>query len=455
MLLLLALAVAAGWVTVYALTPNEGRQLVAWYAGAAGVFLLTTVATTAFSRRAVHRLRTRLASQEADANQLIDASIPEFVRRFRAGDSLDTALAGLPGVTDDRQRAALRLLAEELSRDERGKAAALAACANAASRVQALTTSIMAELREMQDRADEDTLGDLLRLDHSTAQAGRLADSVAVLTGARSGRRWTKPIVMESILRGAVSRINAYQRVRLHSAVGVAVVGYAAEGIIHLLAELIDNATQFSPPSAEVHVYVEEGHAGVVVTVEDSGLGMRDRALVRAEQMLAAGASDLSGLAGTRLGLAVVGRLAGKYGLRVSFRPSSRGGTGVVVMIPRTLITEVEPQQPAALDRSDELAQVTASAVPRPVARVVEELLPVAAEPEHLPQRLRGQALAAALATAPTPPVQAATRRERSDPGTAFGAFRQAVRSDLSQDDTPTMKLRLHGDRDQSTPTDH
>src|SRR5206468_5211959 len=119
-----------------------------------------------------------------------------------------------------------------------------------------------------------DVLADLLHLDHCTAQAGRLADTVAVLTGARSGRRWTRPIVMESVLRGALGRIEAYQRVRLHSASTSAVLGHAAEGVMHALAELMDNACNFSPPTEEVHVYVQETTSGVVVTIEDAGLGM-------------------------------------------------------------------------------------------------------------------------------------------------------------------------------------
>ncbi len=163
-----------------------------------------------------------------------------------------------------------------------------------------------------------------------------------MLTGARSGRRWTKPIVMESILRGAMGRISAYQRVRAHSTSTVAVAGYAAEGVMHALAELMDNATSFSPPSEDVHVYVEEVHAGVVVTIEDSGLVMSPAALERAVRAVSSEPLDLTTLSGTRLGLAVVGCLARKHGLTVHFRPSARGGTGVVVMIPRQLITQPE-----------------------------------------------------------------------------------------------------------------
>jgi signal transduction histidine kinase len=226
---------------------------------------------------------------------------------------------------------------------ESRRAAAVSATANVAGRLQALATATLADLRTMEERhADEDVLTDLLHLDHRTAQAGRLADSVAVLAGARSGRRWARPIGMESILRGAMGRISGYQRVRVHSTSDTAVAGHAAEGVMHALAEILDNAANFSPPTAEVHVYVEEVPAGAIVSVEDSGLVMGDVQLRRAERAVSGRTAGLGGLTGTRLGLAVVGRLAQRYGLKVSFRPSARGGTGVLMLVPQELLVSAD-----------------------------------------------------------------------------------------------------------------
>ncbi|WP_431992402.1 ATP-binding protein [Streptomyces albogriseolus] len=234
-------------------------------------------------------------------------------------------------------------LTTRLREAEGARAAALAATANAAGRMQALSTGMLADLRAMEEKHhDEEVLADLLHLDHRTAQAGRLADSVAVLTGARSGRRWARPIPMESILRGAMGRIPGYQRVRVHSASDVSVAGHAAEGVMHALAELLDNAANFSPPTAEVHVYVEEVPAGVIVSVEDSGLVMGEAQLRRAERAVSGESTELGGLTGTRLGLAVVGRLARRYGLRVSYRPSARGGTGVLVLLPQDILVPAD-----------------------------------------------------------------------------------------------------------------
>jgi signal transduction histidine kinase len=291
---------------------------------------------------------TRAAVLEGETARLAEVTIPLAVDRLRAGNSADTVLSRLPQPSGAAHQRLLDVLVREIGTSERMRAAGMAVCASAAGRAQALTTAMLADLREMENRHGEEVLADLLHLDHSTAQAGRLADSIAVLTGARSGRRWTRPIVMESVLRGALGRIAAYQRVRLHSVSTSAVAGHAAEGVMHALAELMDNACNFSPPSEDVHVYVQETHSGVVVTVEDAGLVMPDATLARAEKLVSGEPLDVRALSGTRLGLAVVGSLARKHGLMVSFRPSSRGGTGVVVLIPPKLLTRTPEDFPGA-----------------------------------------------------------------------------------------------------------
>ncbi|MQS14263.1 ATP-binding protein [Streptomyces kaniharaensis] len=389
-------------------------------------------------------VRAAVEAGRAELDRLADDVLPEVVKKLRGGATVDSALAAH---RTHPQRALLRAVAEEVGRGERLRAAALAVCATAAGRVQALATSMHAELREMQHRDDEEVLGDLLRLDHSTAQAGRMADSIAVLTGARSGRRWAKPIAVESVLRGALGRIGAYQRVRLHNASTAAVAGFAAEGVMHALAELLDNATNFSAPPAEVHVYVEEVSAGLAITVEDSGLGLGDSWLRRAERAVSAEPLDLTTLsAGTRLGLAVVGVLARKHGLQISFRPSARGGTGVVMLIPQQLITHATPaptpvETPVAETARPALTSArpapaplpsapSAPAVPAPAAPFVPAPAPVPASARvtdsGLPQRRRGQTL-----TAATPAAVPTAKPVRSDsPSTAaarFGAFRRAA----------------------------
>ncbi|MFE4329865.1 sensor histidine kinase [Streptomyces sp. NPDC056831] len=456
--LLISLAVTGSlclWAVVAA--PDSVRTTLAWGAGASAVLLSAAVASAVHARATANRLRARLATETqrftGEISRLVSASAVEGQRftaetaRIKAAAEAETARIASQAAADaERLTVEVERLGARAARSDTERSAAVAACANAAGRMQALATSMLADLREMEHRhAAEDVLGDLLHLDHRTAQAGRLADSIAVLTGARSGRRWAKPIVMESILRGAMGRISGYQRVRLHSTSDVAVAGHAAEGVMHALAELLDNAANFSPPTAEVHVYVEEVPAGIVLTVEDSGLVMSDVQLRRAERTVSATNQDLTGLSGTRLGLAVVGRLARKHGLTVSFRPSARGGTGALMMLPQELLTRTPVPVPASTPQptsesrpepepTHETAATTAAeAGPAPSDSPASETtghLPRFGE-SGLPKRPRGRTLAAAEARTNTNGATETPRPRTADPkeqAARFSSFRQAVR---------------------------
>ncbi|MGW1500879.1 ATP-binding protein [Streptomyces mirabilis] len=504
--LLTAVAAAVAVVVAVSLAPDSARVPLAWGTGAAAVLLCVAVAVAARALQTAKLARRRLDAVAQDAGRLLQERArmaEEFNQersrlaeesardRARLADSGARERALLTqGFEEERQRLTTEIaeerrrfaelseentrLAERMRRAGSDRAAAISATANAAGRMQALSTGMLADLRAMEERhSDEEVLADLLHLDHRTAQAGRLADSVAVLAGARSGRRWARPIVMESILRGAMGRIGGYQRVRVHSASDAAVAGHAAEGVMHALAELLDNAANFSPPTAEVHVYVEEVPAGVIVSVEDSGLVMGDVQLRRAERAVSADAENaagLGGLTGTRLGLAVVGRLARKHGLKVSFRPSARGGTGVLVLIPQDILSLPSAPAPAAPPAPEPQVKPAAAtppaedrslAEPRPqasyaAARAPEDLdpdpVPTHESPRHatatdtppngtpatgtpatggLPRRRRGRTLAHAERSRAHLTNQADPEPRTTDSkatAARFSSFRQAVR---------------------------
>ncbi|MER5904605.1 ATP-binding protein [Streptomyces mirabilis] len=504
--LLTAVAAAVAVVVAVSLAPDSARVPLAWGTGAAAVLLCVAVAVAARALQTAKLARRRLDAVAQDAGRLLQerarmaeefnqerSRLAEESARDRArladADARERALL-TQGFEEERQRLTAEIaeeqrrfaelaeentrLTERMRRAGSDRAAAISATANAAGRMQALSTGMLADLRAMEDKhSDEEVLADLLHLDHRTAQAGRLADSVAVLAGARSGRRWARPIVMESILRGAMGRIGGYQRVRVHSASDAAVAGHAAEGVMHALAELLDNAANFSPPTAEVHVYVEEVPAGVIVSVEDSGLVMGDVQLRRAERAVSAdaeNAADLGGLTGTRLGLAVVGRLARKHGLKVSFRPSARGGTGVLVLIPQDILSLPSAPAPAAPEPQVKPAAATPPAEDRPLAeprpqasqtsyaaaRAPEDLdpdpVPTHESPRHatatdtppngtptagapatggLPKRRRGRTLAHAERSRAHLTNQADPEPRTTDSkatAARFSSFRQAVR---------------------------
>ncbi|MFJ1967657.1 ATP-binding protein [Streptomyces sp. NPDC087903] len=478
-------ALAVGWAV--SLAPSSVRGPLGWGAGAAAVLLCVAVTAAVHGLRTARAVRAELRRLTGDAvraahererlaeqwrqeqQRIIDAEALEHARlvedfaRERA-HLTQTGEAERARLAQDAQR-----LSAQLDRAVGERSAAISATANAAARMQALATGTLADLRAMEERhGDEDVLADLLHLDHRTAQAGRLADSIAVLTGARSGRRWARPIGMESILRGAMGRISGYQRIRLHSVSDIAVAGHAAEGVMHALAELLDNAANFSPPNAEVHVYVEEVPAGVIVSVEDSGLVMGEVQMRRAERAVSGEAVELGGLTGTRLGLAVVGRLARKYGLKVSFRPSARGGTGVLMLIPQDILTSavVDPR-PAAGERP---RPVPARATPEATASPARGTPPTdppappaddthAAAPEApggLPKRSRGRTLAAAerarsaAGGAERRPAAAEDIRAKA---ARFSSFREAVRAAGSEETTGRHPLPPDPDSQQAAPS--
>ena len=304
-------------------------------------------------QRATRDRRARAEMEEQIAT-LADATIPHMLSRIRQDRTMAEEVLAQefrevhPPVAHLRGR-----MLDELLAGDRRAATAMISAADSGARIQAHLTTLLAQLRELEERYGDrsDIFSDLLEVDHNVSRTGRLADAFVTLAHGRSGRRWTRPIIMESILRGAMGRITAYRRVRLHYTSTVAVVGYAAEGVMQALAELMDNAANFSAQGTDVHVYVQEEDTGVTITVEDSGVGMRHRERRIAESLLTE-PRDLSTLPSGRIGLAVVGYLADKYGLKVSLRPSARGGIGVVVLIPPNLITE--PRRPRPRLRSTE-----------------------------------------------------------------------------------------------------
>ncbi|MEU2422175.1 ATP-binding protein [Streptomyces sp. NPDC007851] len=459
-------AVVSALAVVAAVTaaPASVRTPLALGASAAALLLCAAVTWAVHAARTARSARRRLETVSQDIGRLLQQQarateearqeqqrlIDELAQqRSEFAESFEQERARLQedsGQELDWYRQEHVRLTAALEQASRERAAAIAAAGNAAGRMQALATATLADLRGMEERhTDEDVLADLLHLDHRTAQAGRLADSIAVLTGARSGRRWARPISMESILRGAMGRISGYRRVRVHSVSEAAVAGHAAEGVMHALAELLDNAANFSPPTAEVHVYVEEVPAGVIVSVEDSGLVMGEVQLRRAERAVSGDTTELGGLTGTRLGLAVVGRLAGKHGLKVSFRPSARGGTGVLMLVPQDLLTSPVGDEPVAPKAATSPAREPSAPDPAPVHETAEAHGPAeAAEasdepsgsedesgPTGLPRRRRGRTLAEAerrSSPQPEQPRPAPAAEDARVRAARFNSFRQAVR---------------------------
>ncbi|WP_425555539.1 ATP-binding protein [Kitasatospora kazusensis] len=359
-------------------------------------------------------LRRQLAEQQTQTVRLAERLLPQAVSRLQQGDFVEDVLrdadsqegAVAPEFQAARQ-AVLRSVLEAVDAEEGLRESAQRAFVNIARRVQAIVHRQAQDLREMEDRHGNDpaVFDDLLRLDHGNALVGRLADSIAVLGGARPGRQWSRAVPLYSVLRGAVSRILDYQRVDLHPVSEVAVIGSAVEPLIHALAELLDNATRYSPPQTRVHLTAVEVQTGIAIEIEDGGLSLSEEGRARAERMLkeAQAGIDLNDLGETpRLGLAVVGRLSQVYGFQVSLRPSAYGGVRAVLIVPQELITTAP-----ASGRAHGIGASSGprpAGVPAPVAArshagpqsltVGEDEAPMVSErtPNGLPQRRRRHA---------------------------------------------------------------
>ncbi|MFF3556307.1 sensor histidine kinase [Streptomyces tsukubensis] len=343
---------AAAAVTAASLVSVSARSAVIWI-GACAVAAVAVAAYAAVRRtREVRRLTARLAEREAvitrnqeAAARLVGELLPDLLARLQRGEFPEDLMPGID--LPPEYLSVLTAVVDAVSAEEDLRESAQRAFVNIARRVQAIIHQQAQELREMEDRHGNDpaVFGDLLRIDHATALVGRLADSIAVLGGARPGRQWSRAVPLYSVLRGAMSRILDYQRVDLHSVSEVAVVGPAVEPLIHAIAELLDNATRYSPPQTRVHLTAVDVNSGIAVEIEDGGVSMSEEARLRAERMLKAAQEgiDLNDLGETpRLGLAVVGRLSQAYGFQVSLRSSAYGGVRAVLIVPKKLITSAK-----------------------------------------------------------------------------------------------------------------
>ena len=331
--------------------------------------------------------------------------------------------------------------------DQDPKESARRAFVNLARRIQAVVNRQLRELREMESRhgGDAEVFGDLLHLDHATALIGRLADSLAVLGGDRPRRRWSRPIPVLGVLRGAMSRIIEYRRVEIGPLPErVALGGEFAEPLIHALAELLDNATRYSPPESRVELNAYSGSNGLVIEVVDAGVGMGPQALSRAELALATESAgfELSALGQTpRLGLAVVGRLARAAGFAVELETSGDGGVRAVVRVPVALLAEPTGSERSAPGSTgtEQPARIVRTPQPHRAAAMTDaaEAPPPLPSTSHgLPRRQRfapevvTSAAAASAALSAPAPVPATSADSDRRPGLWLGAFHAAVHGD-------------------------
>ncbi|WP_030456331.1 nitrate- and nitrite sensing domain-containing protein, partial [Herbidospora cretacea] len=318
-------------------------------AGVAGLLGLVAVVLTLFVSVRLGRALTReLATLRGAARQLAEVRLPRVVERLRRGEKVDVAAEAPPleppgttGEVADLAHAfsAVQHTAIDAAVDQaRLRESVGLALRNLARRSQGLLQRQLKLLDGMQRRTeDPGTLEELFRLDHLTTRMRRHAEGLIVLSGGTPGRTYRQAVAVPEMLQGAVAEVEDYPRVRIYPMPEVAVQGGSVADYIHLFAELIENATTYSPPQTEVSVRGETVAKGFAVEIEDRGLGLGPAELEKINSRLASPPEfDLADT--DRLGLVVVGRLATRLGVRVELRQSPFGGTTAIVLIPSSAL---------------------------------------------------------------------------------------------------------------------
>ncbi|MDK9494478.1 nitrate- and nitrite sensing domain-containing protein [Streptomyces katrae] len=278
------------------------------------------------------------------ATRVAQDRLPELVKQLSESDpqDVDTSVESVglhtrdeigqvAAAFDDVHREAVRLAAEQALL--RGNVNAM--FTNLSRRSQGLIQRQLSLISELESReADPDQLSSLFKLDHLATRMRRNGENLLVLAGEEPGRRWTRPVPLVDVLRAAASEVEQYERIELAAVPGTDVAGRVVNDLVHLLAELLENATSFSSPQTKVKV---TGHAlpdgRVLVEIHDTGIGLSPEDLAAINERLASPPTvDVS--VSRRMGLFVVGRLSLRHGIRIQLRPSDSGGTTALVMLP-------------------------------------------------------------------------------------------------------------------------
>ena len=309
--------------------------------------LLLTITVTILVARSIIR---RLGGLERNALQLAENQLPDVVGRLRRGENVDVNAEAPPlrvgrdeigrvGQAFDLVRQTAIRAAVEEARLRQGLNDVFRSLAR---RSQSLLHRQLSLLDQMERRAtDPEALDDLFRLDHLTTRMRRHAEGLVILAGAPPGRGWSSPVRMVDVMRGAIAEVEDYARVSVATRSQAALTGSAVADVIHLLAELIENATTLSPPYTSVRVSGDTVANGFVIEVEDRGLGMSPARLAELNDRLA-NPPEFNPSDSEQLGLFVVSQLAKRHGVRVTLKASPYGGTAAIVLVPRHLVVTEE-----------------------------------------------------------------------------------------------------------------
>jgi signal transduction histidine kinase len=334
---------------------------------AGGLGLIGIIVSIGLSLYVGRRVIRQLRGLRESAMSIATQKLPTVMRQLREGEAVDLseyapARDTLTGDEIEQVQFAINMVqqsAVQAAVDEaRLRRGISDVFRNLAGRSQSLLHRQLTLLDGMERRATEPgELEDLFRLDHLTTRMRRHAEGLIILSGEAPARGWRQPVPLVDVLRAAVAEVEDYTRIRVFSRTRAAIAGHAVADVIHLIAELAENATVFSPPNTPVRIQGDVVGRGIAIEIEDRGLGISADRLAELNVDLANPRQfDLSD--SDRLGLFITGQLARRHGITVSLQPSVYGGTTAIVLLPTELIIDenalvpdraLEPASPAGL----------------------------------------------------------------------------------------------------------
>ncbi|WP_063774800.1 nitrate- and nitrite sensing domain-containing protein [Kitasatospora azatica] len=343
--------------------------------------LLVAVLGAALVARSMVRSLTKLQNAAED---VAERRLPELVKTLSEADPHDVDVTVEPVGVDSADEIGHVAHAFDMVHSEAVRLAAEQALlrgninsmfTNLSRRSQGLIQRQLSLISELESReADPDQLASLFKLDHLATRMRRNGENLLVLAGEDPGRRWTRPVPLVDVLRAAASEVEQYERIELASVPSAEVAGRVVNDLVHLLAELLENATSFSSPQTRVRV---TGHAlpdgRVLIEIHDTGIGLSPDDLAEINERLANPPTvDVS--VSRRMGLFVVGRLSLRHGIRIQLRPSDSGGTTALVMLPVDVTNSA--------DRRGQRPGAVPSKAPRGVGPTARQQRPLPAGPD-------------------------------------------------------------------------
>jgi signal transduction histidine kinase len=314
-------------------------------AGGLGLFaIIVSIITSIGIGRGLVR---ELGGLKEAALDLAHVRLPLLVARLSAGEDVAETAGELPFPNPSRDEigqvrqsfnTVQRTAIEAAVGQARLRAGIAVVFRNLAGRSQSLLHRQLAMLDDLESRTDDPSeLDALFQIDHLTTRLRRHAEGLVVLAGDRPGRVWNKPVPLADVLRAAVAEVEGYHRVKVITKSRSALAGRAVAEVIHLIAELVENAVLFSPLNTPVRVVGDLVAHGFAVEIEDRGLGMTEAAMAEFNAKLA-DPPEMDPATTDQLGLYVTARLARQHGIRVTLRASAFSGTTAIVVIPQDLV---------------------------------------------------------------------------------------------------------------------